>query len=533
MIGRKKDRTGRRESKAAEKIIRRACKNLCHTTFCCVSRKIFSLNCLHGRRSFCIVRKISVLTMRAIKVIFALSLGIAGLIGCASTERLVQPALPTAVQLSQEIPTSENFPQSEAPAPAPQVSTLLAVESLPPQRESLAPLREAEPLPPSAPVETKPERADNREKAAPAPAKTSSPSGEAQHGFQADNRLLELLERDIDKAVEQPAERRRLQFSREVVANPKVRHFIKHYSGTVKNAFEELLARSGRYMPMIATVLAREGLPKELGYLALLESEFILDSTSPSGAVGLWQFVAATARQYGLRIDSWVDERRDPVKSTRAAAAYLKDLHDYYGRWFLATAAYNAGPGNVDKALRQSRAKDFWSIKAKAELSEETRNFVPKFIAIALIAGDPQKYGFHDIRYLPALDYEEVELPAPLKLETLAEIAETDVATLKTLNPALLRTATPSGEPGFRVNLPVGRAATFLAKAKDRSLEKDEEPVKVVTHEVKRGETLFSIARYYGSTVRALMELNGLTTSQVKIGQKLGVLLQGIRATLR
>jgi membrane-bound lytic murein transglycosylase D len=472
--------------------------------------------------------------MCAIKVIFALSLGIVGLIGCASTERLVQQPPPIAVQLQQDLPTSETFPQSETPAPAPQASTLLAVESSPPLRDSLAPAREAEAPPPAAaPHETRPERADNREKAAPAPAKPSSPTGQAHSGFQADNRLLELLERDIDKAVEQPAEGRRLKFSREVVANPKVRHFIKHYSSTVKNAFEELLARSGRYMPMIAAVLAREGLPKELGYLALLESEFILDSTSRNGAVGLWQFVAATARQYGLRIDSWVDERRDPVKSTRAAAAYLKDLHDYYGRWFLATAAYNAGPGNVDKALRQSRAKDFWSIKAKAELSEETRNFVPKFIAIALIAGDPQKYGFHDIRYLPALDYEEVELHAPLKLETLAELAETDVATLKALNPALLRTATPSGEPGFRVNLPVGRAATFLAKAKDRSLEKDEEPVKVVTHEVKRGETLFSIARYYGSTVRALMELNGLTTSQVKIGQKLGVLLQGIRATLR
>ena len=155
---------------------------------------------------------------------------------------------------------------------------------------------------------------------------------------------------------------------------------------------------------------SREGLPKELGYLALLESQFILDSTSRNGASGLWQFIASTARRYGLRIDQWVDERRDPVKSTRAAAAYLKDLHDYYGRWFLATAAYNAGPGNVDKALRQSQAKDFWNIKAKAELSEETRNFVPKFIAIALIASDPQKYGFHDIRYLPPLDYEEVEL---------------------------------------------------------------------------------------------------------------------------
>jgi membrane-bound lytic murein transglycosylase D len=182
--------------------------------------------------------------------------------------------------------------------------------------------------------------------------------------------------------------------------------------------------------------------------------------------------------------------------------------------------------------LRQSQAKDFWSIKAKAELSEETRNFVPKFIAIALIGEDPQKYGFHDIRYLPPLDYEEVEVPTPLKLETLAEIAESDTSTIKGLNPALLRDTTPPGEPGFRVNLPVGRTATFLAKAKDRSLEK-EEAAKVVTHEVKRGETLFSIARYYGSTVRALMELNGLTTSQLRIGQKLGILLQGLRATLR
>ncbi|MGH7852099.1 MAG: transglycosylase SLT domain-containing protein [Candidatus Binatia bacterium] len=341
----------------------------------------------------------------------------------------------------------------------------------------------------------------------------------------------------MDKAVEQPPEHRRLQFSKEAIENPKVRHFIKYYSVTARNSFAELLARSGKYMPMIAAVLTREGLPKELGYLALLESQFIVDSTSRNGASGLWQFIASTARRYGLRIDPWVDERRDPVKSTRAAAAYLKDLHDYYGRWFLATAAYNAGPGNVDKALRQSQAKDFWNIKAKAQLSEETRNFVPKFIAIALIASDPQKYGFHDIRYLPPLDYEEVELVAPMKLDALAELAETDVPTVKELNPALLRNATPPGEPRFRVNLPVGKAATYLAKANDRILEKElvkeEEPAKVVTHEVKKGETLFSIARFYGLTVRALMDFNGLKTSRVRIGQKLGILLQGIRARLR
>ena len=333
--------------------------------------------------------------------------------------------------------------------------------------------------------------------------------------------------------MEQPKERRRLQFSKEVIDNPKVRHFVKYYSSTGKNRFQELLGRSGKYMPMIAKVLNQEGLPEELGYLALLESEFVVDTTSRNGAVGLWQFIATTARRYGLRIDEWVDERRDPVKSTRAAAGYLKDLHDYYGRWYLATAAYNAGPRNIDKALQQSGAKDFWSIKAKAKLSEETRNFVPKFVAIALIAMDPKKYGFNEVRYETPLDYEEVELNKSTKLAALAELAETEVSSIRELNPALLRLSTPPGEPSFRVNLPVGKVSVFLAKANEKMPEKDADPVQVVTHEVKRGETLFSIARSYGLDVRTVMEFNGLTTSLLRIGQKLRILLEGLRAVLR
>jgi membrane-bound lytic murein transglycosylase D len=230
-----------------------------------------------------------------------------------------------------------------------------------------------------------------------------------------------------------------------------------------------------------------------------------------------------------LRIDEWIDERRDPVKATRAAAAYLKDLHDYFGRWFLATAAYNAGPGTIDRALQQSGAKDFWSIKAKAQLSNETRNFVPKFIAIALIAMDPQKYGVHDIQYKASLDYEEIEVAAPMPLSALAETVETSVAALRELNPALLKPIIPPGTTPFRVNVPVGKAEIFVAKTNEKTFEKEPAPVRLVTHEVKKGETLFSIARYYGLEARALMEFNSLRTPRLRIGQRLQVFLQSFR----
>jgi len=471
--------------------------------------------------------------MWAFTASFVLLLAVAGNFGCASTARWHDPSAPAVAQVPQvssastdDSPPAVDLPSVELPANA-----------------------HAEPLPGKgpatiesdldAPTITEPgvdaiqEPVENYEKGSTAKGSPAASKAPAHGHVAADNRLLELLDKDLDKAVEQTGESRRLHFSQEVIDHPKVRHFVNYYSITAKNRFHDLLARSGKYMPMIAKVLKQEGLPDELGYLALLESEFVVDARSRNGAVGLWQFIAPTARRYGLRIDRWVDERRDPVKSTRAAAAYLKDLHDYYGRWFLATAAYNAGPGNVDRALRQSRAKDFWSIKAKARLSEETRNFVPRFIAIALIAGDPQKYDFHDVRYEPPLDYEEVELAAPMKLETLAKLAETSVSTIKNLNPALLRNVTPPGDSGYRVNLPVGQASTFLAKLNDNSLGKNRGTVKVVTHEVKKGETLFSIARLYGLTVRALMEFNGLKTPRLRIGQKLAILLAGIRGTLR
>ena len=165
---------------------------------------------------------------------------------------------------------------------------------------------------------------------------------------------------------------------------------MDYFSKNAKEHFTTALIRSGRYFPMIPRLLQEAGLPEELGYLVLIESSFLARAVSPSRTAGLWQLVSETARRYGSRINSWVDERRDPEKSTRAAA-YLKELHEHFGRWYLATAAYNAGQGTIKKAMRNS-GRRFSNLSDKSTLRDETRDFVPKFVAAALVRTDPQKY---------------------------------------------------------------------------------------------------------------------------------------------
>ncbi len=448
-----------------------------------------------------------------------------GVVGCSSTERLYyRPAFSAAVAPPQERSAANEYFQSIAPHQSINPPAAGSADAITTVRDELpAHVRKY--------FERKSDSDENplnrSASSASAPAKPST-----ANALKGDQQLLELLEKDLNKAVEQPKERRRLQFSKQVVDHPKVRQFIRQYTTTAKGQIQTLLSRSGKFMPMISKVLSEEGLPEELGYLALVESELLVHATSQFGAVGLWQFVPATARQYGLRIDNWVDERRDPIKSTRAAAAYLKELHSYYGRWYLVTAAYNAGPTIINKALQKSKADDFWDIKNKAQLSEETRNFVPKFVAISLIANDPKKYGFDNVYYQEPLEFDEVDAEGLLKIDALAEMAQSDVATIRELNPALLRNLTPPGEKGYAVRVPVGKS-TLFAKANSDLKGRGLESGKVLTHEVKRGETLISIARYYGQAVATLMQLNGLSSPRLHIGQKIKVFFDGIRATLR
>ena len=473
--------------------------------------------------------------MTARTVITLLFLVLCGALGCTpvtvpspANQAILAPMLPGPVV--SDVPAPIAFSPTESTV----IENLLLTLPHPPEirEETLA-------LPVSKVIVETPKKAvarsvkiDDTPKLAVALGPDDSAALQKAPGPRADNRLLDLLEKDLDKAVEKATERRRLEFSKEVSNHPKVRYFINYFSKRGKPSLEKILARSGKYMSMIARVLNDEGLPEELAYLALIESAFLPHSTSNQGAAGLWQFVPGTARLYGLRINSWIDERRDPEKATRAAAAYLKELHGFFGRWYLATAAYNAGPGAIDRAMQKSGAKDFWTLSQKAQLSEETRNFVPKFVAVAIIATNPEKYGFTDLQYESPLEYEEIEIDRPLRIGVVAEMAETDVSTIRALNPVLLRNTTPPADESFTLKLPVGKSLVF-AKAYDIGNERALEAGESITHKVKKGETLFSIARRYGQEVSGLMRLNGLTNARLYVGQQLKVLLRSLSGKLK
>lgn len=362
-----------------------------------------------------------------------------------------------------------------------------------------------------------------KEKKAPAPGEPLTALQDVP-GPAADDRLLDLLQKDLDRAMQQPPGRRKIQFSIPVTQNDRVKYFVDFFCGRKRNFFAHSLARSGKYIPMMATILSEEGLPEDLVYLSLIESGFSPHAVSKAQAVGQWQFIRGTGVRYGLRIDGWIDERRDPLKSTRAAAAYLKDLHLQFGEWFLAAAAYNAGEKKVEKAVNRYDTNDFWDLSQRTYLKRETRNYVPKFIAATLIAGTPEKYGFEQIKYESPLEYEEVTVNGPLKLETAAKLARTTVGTIKELNPALLKNITPPHQDEFALRLPSGSGKIFTQAYHNLP---DSAKVNVVTHTVKKGETLVSIAKRYHQRVSQVLELNNLSTRRVRPGQELIILLDG------
>ncbi|HXQ21397.1 MAG TPA: lytic transglycosylase domain-containing protein [Candidatus Acidoferrales bacterium] len=240
--------------------------------------------------------------------------------------------------------------------------------------------------------------------------------------------------------------------------HPRVERFVTRFQTAGRSSLRSALSRSGRYVPRMSTILRKRGLPQELAYLPLIESGFRQYAVSPAGAVGPWQLIAATGRRYGLRIDRYVDERRDPVKSTEAAAKYLKDLYAMFGNWHLSLAAYNSGEQNIVRILEAGDVEDFWEMRRRGYLCAETADFVPQFLAALHIAQTPETYGFDAATQRP-LRYDLVRVQRPLSLATVARLSGTSTRTIEELNPALRRGVVPPR--GYAVRVPKGTKAAF------------------------------------------------------------------------
>ena len=303
-----------------------------------------------------------------------------------------------------------------------------------------------------------------------------------------------------------------------LVLNRTVESFIEAMtsSGEYNRRIEIGLGRAGTYLPMIRAELSSAGLPEDLSYLPLIESAFSLKAYSRARAHGMWQFISSTGRHYGLEIGSLVDERRDPVRSTEAAVAYLGDLHQQFGDWYLALAGYNSGAGNVRRAMRRSGSSDFWTLRRY--LPRETRNYVPAFIASVIVAKQPEKYGFLPVQEQP-WQYDTIEVPDALDLQLIASKTDLSLEELRELNPAIRRDLTPA-RMTTTLRLPLGSAAA--AEAVLASIPRDKWAPRMI-HTVRKGDSLSTIAHRYGSSVSAIRQANGLRGSLIRPGQTLVV----------
>jgi len=296
-----------------------------------------------------------------------------------------------------------------------------------------------------------------------------------------------------------------------LTVNDEVLSFLNFFqTPRGRTIVETGLRRSGRYREMISRVLKEEGVPQDLIYLAQAESAFQLQALSRAGARGIWQFVPWRGNEYGLKRTWWVDERQDPEKATRAAAQHLRDLYGLFGDWYLAMAAYNCGPGNVQKGIERTGYADFWELYRRNVLPRETKNYVPIIVAITLIAKDAAHYGVQT-ELEPPVPYDVVRPGRAIDLRLVAETIDANVDTLRSLNPSLLRMATPD-DAKFDLHLPKGTAEKFSAEIADIPAEKW---VSWRRHRVEAGETLTSLAKKYQVTAPAIAAANGLGRTDV------------------
>ena len=309
-----------------------------------------------------------------------------------------------------------------------------------------------------------------------------------------------------------------------LVRNKKVDQVIKYFQTKGRRQFEIWLDRLDIYGPMINQIISECNLPPELVYLAMIESGLNPKAYSKAAANGMWQFIYSTGKLYGLERNWYIDERRDPEKATRAACAYLTDLYDEFDNWYLALSAYNAGEGRVRRATRIHQTSDFWQLHS---LPRETRNYVPYFLAATIIAENREKYGFYNKeKKNPSYDYDIVSIEKSADLTVLARSAETTYKNLRNLNSELRQSATPT--KGYALKIPKGKKDIFMANYNTLP-ENERFAPQFVTHKVRNGESLWTIAKKYRISVHDLAAVNKVRNrSMIRIGQKLTIPIPGV-----
>jgi membrane-bound lytic murein transglycosylase D len=304
-----------------------------------------------------------------------------------------------------------------------------------------------------------------------------------------------------------------------ITLNKEVEYFIDYYQTKIPKRFGLYLSRSTRYETMMRAILKDYGLPEDLIYVALIESGFSCQAYSRAAAVGPWQFIKASGVRFGLKIDYWVDERQDPIKSTHAAAKYLRELNNEFGSWYLAAAAYNAGENKIRRALSRYQASDFWTISHQQRdyLANETKEYVPRVIAAAIIAKEPAKYGFAEVQYEPPMAFEEVTIHPGVSLNNVAKATNISPSELASLNPELRHGATPPNGAMYTLRVPVGSGQSFTTAYAQMTPAERAFHMRPTVVTAQRGETLAAIARTHN------LPLNQLALLNPKVNQKKGL----------
>ena len=340
--------------------------------------------------------------------------------------------------------------------------------------------------------------------------------------YGTDLRDLPTVETDLDKATE-------AQLPRDI--NDAVVKWIDYFEGKGRPHMERYLSRSTRYLPLMKDILRREGLPEDLVYLALIESGFSSQARSHAGAVGYWQFIRDTGRLYDLEINRMVDERKDPIKSTEAAARYLKGLYNLFGSWYLAIAAYNVGENKVRRMVMKNYTRDFWELARRRKLPRETIDYVPKFIAAKLMAKDPIKYGFTSIDYATPFTFAELTASQSVDLNKFAEGLGLSQEEIQNLNPSFRTQYAPLPKShNLVLRVPVAskeKAQTVLSQSfvtLDESVH-GYESFRYVRVRTKRGEDLADLARRFETSVGSIRRANrlGRRVSRVRVGTALRI----------